>query len=319
MEAHPAASLFPMMSDAELQSLAADIKENGLRQSILTLEEAGVTYILDGRNRFRGCTLAGVLPTFVAFGGDDPFALVVSANLQRRHMTPSQRAMVASKMATLKHGGDRTSKASAEALSIVASQDDAAKVLNVSRSSVQRARVVEVNGVPELADAVATGSVLVTTAYRIANLSPDEQRLHLAAGTSPGTSLVRPSEARAHPNRNNDGHAAVRDGHAAGLTVVDIVEKTGLKKSFVAKAMSKVRKPTSVLAGATQDAEVFAESWASRVDNFDLRWATAPKEERDVLIEALMACRTAATKIINRLKKEAGERSVDEIFENQAR
>ena len=48
MKAHPAAELFPMLPAAELNSLADDIKTNGLKQAITIHENA----ILDGRNRW---------------------------------------------------------------------------------------------------------------------------------------------------------------------------------------------------------------------------------------------------------------------------
>lgn len=116
MRAHPAADLFPMMTDSELQALAKDIKSHGLRQPIITLEENGERVVLDGRNRFRACAMSGVEPTFLAFDGDDPFALVVSANLTRRHLDSSQRSMIANEMARLRHGmkkADASKEASA--------------------------------------------------------------------------------------------------------------------------------------------------------------------------------------------------------------
>jgi ParB-like nuclease domain len=88
---HPAADIFPMMSDEELQSLAADIEANGLTYPIVTDAE-GET-IIDGRNRFAACKLAKIKPTFVKLNGQDPLAYIVSANLQRRNLTKSQQAM----------------------------------------------------------------------------------------------------------------------------------------------------------------------------------------------------------------------------------
>ena len=58
MTSHPFAELFPMMDDGELKELANDIKANGQREDITTLDGM----ILDGRNRFRACEMAGVEP-----------------------------------------------------------------------------------------------------------------------------------------------------------------------------------------------------------------------------------------------------------------
>ena len=56
---HPAADLFPMLSDSELRALADDIKANGQAIPVAVLNG---TYILDGRNRCAACKLAGVEP-----------------------------------------------------------------------------------------------------------------------------------------------------------------------------------------------------------------------------------------------------------------
>ncbi|MCC7234893.1 MAG: ParB N-terminal domain-containing protein [Bryobacterales bacterium] len=56
MKAHPAAELFPMMTEAELRQLAEDIKAHGLADPITMLDGM----ILDGRNRFEACKRAGV-------------------------------------------------------------------------------------------------------------------------------------------------------------------------------------------------------------------------------------------------------------------
>lgn len=90
MKVHPAADLFPMMSDEELNDLAADIQANGLIHPIIIDDEEQV---IDGRNRLAACKLAGVKPTFEKLNGKDPLAYIVSANLNRRNITKGQQAM----------------------------------------------------------------------------------------------------------------------------------------------------------------------------------------------------------------------------------
>jgi len=90
MEVHPLAALFPMMTDDELQDLAADIKEHGLLHPIV-LDADGV--LIDGRNRLRACEIAEVEPTFKNLNGHDAAAFIVSANLSRRNLSKGQQAM----------------------------------------------------------------------------------------------------------------------------------------------------------------------------------------------------------------------------------
>ena len=88
-EAHPAADVFPLMSDEQLQHLSEDIKKNGLEVPITLFEDK----VLDGRNRLIGCEIAGAKPKFVQYEGDDPWGFVKSCNEHRRHMKKSQRTM----------------------------------------------------------------------------------------------------------------------------------------------------------------------------------------------------------------------------------
>lgn len=91
-ENHPVADLFPMMDTSALNALAADIEANGLREAIVLHEDK----VLDGRSRLAACQLAGVEPRFEQYvPAGSLTAYVLSKNLHRRHMTPSQLALVA--------------------------------------------------------------------------------------------------------------------------------------------------------------------------------------------------------------------------------
>ena len=164
---HPTANLFPLMEGEHLAALAEDIRANGLREAIIMYQGL----ILDGRNRHMACERVGVTPGYVHVECDDPLAYVLSKNLHRRHLNESQRAMVAARLAKLDRG--RPSNASSEAIS----QPDAAKLLNVSRSTVQRAAMVRDNAAPELAARVERGEMPVSLAAKLAaNLSEEQQR-----------------------------------------------------------------------------------------------------------------------------------------------
>jgi hypothetical protein len=90
IKVHPVAELFPMMSEEELDDLAADIKENGLLHPIV-LDTEGV--LIDGRNRLEACHRAEIEPTFETVDGQDPVAFILSNNVHRRHLSKGQRAM----------------------------------------------------------------------------------------------------------------------------------------------------------------------------------------------------------------------------------
>jgi N6-adenosine-specific RNA methylase IME4 len=167
---HPAADVFPLIPAAEFYQLVDDIKVNGLQESIVLHDGM----ILDGRNRYLASLAAGVEPTFAPFRGDDPVAFVISANLRRRHLDESQRAMVAAKLATLKIGDNQHS----EGLPI----GRGSELLSVGERSVARAREVLARGAPELVGAVEQGTVSVSAAADIATLPRDEQAEVVAKG-----------------------------------------------------------------------------------------------------------------------------------------
>jgi ParB-like nuclease domain len=88
---HPLAELIPAMAADEFRELCEDIAENGLREPIVLYQQK----VLDGRHRYRACLEVGVEPTFRDYAGEEPAGLVLSLNIKRRNLTPSQRAAIA--------------------------------------------------------------------------------------------------------------------------------------------------------------------------------------------------------------------------------
>jgi hypothetical protein len=108
---HPAAAVFPMLPDDELNELAEDVKANGLQQNPVLwcadrTDPREPIYLLDGRNRLEASMRADIdllgivegatgwlLPTarFLS-ADDDPVAFVISANIRRRHLTKEDQA-----------------------------------------------------------------------------------------------------------------------------------------------------------------------------------------------------------------------------------
>ena len=91
-EIHDVANIFPMIVDAEFKELADDIRQHGLHEPIWLHDGK----IIDGRNRYKACVEVGVDPEFREWDGDGSLVeFVISLNLHRRHLTSSQRSMVA--------------------------------------------------------------------------------------------------------------------------------------------------------------------------------------------------------------------------------
>jgi hypothetical protein len=155
---HPIAEIFPMLdpTSAEFSALVEDIKENDLREQIVLYEDM----ILDGRNRYLALVVSGreIKDThFKKYYGSDPIGFVLSANLHRRHLNESQRAMIGAKMASFEVGDNQHKL---EGVSI----DTASKLLNVGRASIARARKVLGFGDPQTIQQVMAGKLTVSKA-----------------------------------------------------------------------------------------------------------------------------------------------------------
>lgn len=174
-EIHPAASAFPLMPEAELEQLAKDIATRG--QDLPIVLHQG--QVLDGRNRLLACERAGVPPKTVEWDGrgGSPTAFAVGANIHRRHLTESQRAMLAAELLPLFEGeakerqraagGDRRSVTAqgrgANGEGTAAAQ--AASAVGSAERSVQRAKAVAKQA-PKLAEQVKQGEVTLKQAEK---------------------------------------------------------------------------------------------------------------------------------------------------------
>jgi N6-adenosine-specific RNA methylase IME4 len=176
--AHKFAELFPALDKTDLKELADDIKAHGLEEPIVLYQG----FILDGRNRYRAAQMAELdldpadRSLFDAFTGTDDGALqyVISKNLKRRHLTTSQRAMIAADIASLQQGGDRRSDQAAN-LPVEKTQAGAAKSLGVSERAVRTAKKVKDKGTAALKKAVRSGDMAVDTAADMAELPKPQQ------------------------------------------------------------------------------------------------------------------------------------------------
>lgn len=154
-EVHPVADLFPMLPEDELHELAADIRANGL-QHPLVIDKDGV--LIDGRNRWAACQIAGVDPRFEELAdGVDPVAYILSTNVQRRHMNAGQRAMV-----TVRAIADFKLK----------SQKQLGETLRLNEGRISQAGTI-LKYRPDLADEVIAGTLPLNDAYAQAKARKD--------------------------------------------------------------------------------------------------------------------------------------------------
>jgi ParB-like chromosome segregation protein Spo0J len=174
---HPISNMFPVLPENELNELADDIKANGLKQPIVIYQGK----ILDGRNRYEACKTADVQPAFTEYTGSNATSYVLSLNLQRRHLTPSQKAAVAvealphlekeAKQRQKQHrdtapgkkqntGGKNSTSDAGKA------RDIAARALKVNSRYVQDAKKLKEDR-PELFEKVKQGEIDITKAKNV--------------------------------------------------------------------------------------------------------------------------------------------------------
>ncbi|MGO8992652.1 MAG: ParB/RepB/Spo0J family partition protein [Polyangiaceae bacterium] len=198
---HPVAELFPFLEGEELQELAESIRRNGLVHAVMLHEGK----IIDGRNRLRACEIAGVEPRFSEWTGDgDPSEWIFATNLQRRHLNPSQRALIGLELKKFYEGqaherkwagrpasgpsetaaadevnvsaeGHVTPEAALEAAFKGKASEQAARAAGVSARSIERAEQLVAAAAPELVDAVRAGQATVWSAVEVAKLPKEEQ------------------------------------------------------------------------------------------------------------------------------------------------
>ena len=129
------------------------------------------------------------------YDGYDPVAFSVSLNGTRRHLTESQRAMVAARLANL-GDGERADRRSAnlptspfddeaEQRPAPVRQSVAADLLHVSERTLRNAKAVQRDAIPDVQKAVEEGTLRVSAAAKIAKLAQEEQAEALEASHSP--------------------------------------------------------------------------------------------------------------------------------------
>lgn len=177
------------MSEGEFAKLKEDIRVNGLRSPIVFWRGQ----LIDGRHRIQACEELGIMWDNFAEEADadqDPVKVALSLNLHRRHLNPSQLAMVADKVRGIYDEESAATKKATEGRPAknkpvanlppdknagTKSRDKAAESVGVSGKLADAAKKVRAKGTPELQAAVESGEVAVTAAALVADLPQKKQ------------------------------------------------------------------------------------------------------------------------------------------------
>jgi len=175
MEFHEVANIFPMMNDDEYNALVVDIKAHGQLEPVWLYQGK----IIDGRNRYKACVEAGIEPQFREWSGHGSLiAFVVSLNLQRRHLTSSQKAMVAVEiekhLAEENKVGRPAKDGNNSGISGESRQHAAALVGTNSHYVTDAKRIIA--RMPAFREVVLNGDLSIPEALYIARTTPEDQR-----------------------------------------------------------------------------------------------------------------------------------------------
>ena len=187
---HPACKIFPPLAEAELQELADDIAANGLQNPIVLYQGM----ILDGRNRWDACKIAKIDPQFREFEGDDPLSWVISQNLTRRHLTASQRAVIALDLLPLlereakerqRQSNGRGKKVRKNSVPFPENSEAAENAARITKSNAKYIRSAKQikEQAPELINEIRSGRVSIMDAEKLADL-PEARRRQLLSQTN---------------------------------------------------------------------------------------------------------------------------------------
>jgi ParB-like chromosome segregation protein Spo0J len=188
MKHHPIADVWPMMAEDKLHELADDIRKNGQLVPVWLYEGK----ILDGRNRWAACKIAGVEPKTKDYTGDEPTAFAVAMNDRRRHMNKGSLAAVAAELEPFfaadakKRQAEQAKRNQPQAaaqkvaklppIEKAKSRQEAAKSVGVGERYVQDAKKVKQEA-PEVFERLKAGKITLQDAKReVAKKPTDDWR-----------------------------------------------------------------------------------------------------------------------------------------------
>jgi N6-adenosine-specific RNA methylase IME4 len=175
-------ALIPPLQPEERELLKESIKAHGVRDPVVYWKETGA--LLDGHNRLKillelsaeGATADG--PELTSVSLPDRAAAktwIIKNQIGRRNLNESQRAMCAARLSNLEPGDNQHSS------NDLTSQDDAARLFNVSVPSIKRAKTVLESGRQDLIEQVDRGTIRASRAYNMLALAEYKDQVEALA------------------------------------------------------------------------------------------------------------------------------------------
>ncbi|QOZ33656.1 hypothetical protein XH92_19940 [Bradyrhizobium sp. CCBAU 53421] len=233
---HPAADLFPMLTDEELAALGEDIKRNGLASPIAVIVEDNKALLIDGRNRLDAMERVGLqvkivrksqtkyrweVEAFDPHGEQvdlnlefnhgtrsmaaavnvilyDPVEYIASANIHRRHLTQETKRDLIAKL--LQESPERSDRATAEI----------AKVDHKTVAAVRREQE-RVGSIPHVERVVDTKGRRQPT-----NKSKSIKPIPTTKPKSRPEVVTTPPTARVHPGPSSSGPVRAEQPFGSG-------------------------------------------------------------------------------------------------------
>jgi hypothetical protein len=162
LKIHALCAVFPPMRTKEFEALKDDIRRNGVRQPVITLDGQ----VIDGRHRVRACEELGIAcPTTPWTGVGEVETLVLSLNVTRRHLSKSQLAATAVLLLEAEQDGPSArvhSKPDGDRAAAMA------RTVGCSRRLVFRALELRGPALEDVFSAVHAGHATVGTGERLA-------------------------------------------------------------------------------------------------------------------------------------------------------
>ena len=176
-DAHPACDAMPWHTDKpDFGEMVEDMRANGFDKSQPIFRQLSTRLLINGRRRELSAMIAGVEPVYVdvEWGDAEIVAFVRRVDLQRRNLTPSERAAAAVELADLLGKGENQGTGGQFCPSANSAAAIAAEA-GVSEKTVDAAAKVKKKA-PELLPAVREGTLAAHVAAPVADLPAAERK-----------------------------------------------------------------------------------------------------------------------------------------------